>query len=323
MRSRTWIALIGLALGVVVVSEAGEAWARAGGGGGGGSRGSRSYSSPARPAPASPTTPSSPSRSLSQPAAPVAPARPSMFGGLMGGIAGFALGGLLGSMLFGGMGHGFGGIGMMDVLLIGGGLALLFMFLRRRRAAAEQPQPAYAGMGGGYRAAEPEPAPTASYGATAVAEPPTTSDVDRGLGHIRSMDGGFDPDALVTRARDVFFDVQAGVTARDMSKLRERITPEMYSELQRQCDELRAARRTNRVERIDLRRSEITEAWQESGRDYVTVYFSGALLDYTVDDTTGAVVAGSATDRDALEEFWTFSRPVGPNPWQLSAIQTG
>jgi predicted lipid-binding transport protein (Tim44 family) len=323
MRSRTWIALIGLALGVVVVSEAGEVWARAGGGGGGGSRGSRSYSSPARPAPASPTTPSSPSRSLSQPAAPVAPARPSMFGGLMGGIAGFALGGLLGSMLFGGMGHGFGGIGMMDILLIGGGLALLFMFLRRRRAAAEQPQPAYAGMGGGYRAAEPEPAPTASYGATAVAEPPTTSDVDRGLGHIRSMDGGFDPDALVARARDVFFDVQAGITARDMSKLRDRITPEMYAELQRQCDELRAARRTNRVERIDLRRSEITEAWQESGRDYVTVYFSGALLDYTVDDTTGAVVAGSATDRDALEEFWTFSRPVGPNPWQLSAIQTG
>ena len=84
----------------------------------------------------------------------------------------------------------------------------------------------------------------------------------------------------------------------------------------------RAARRTNKIEQVDLRRSDITEAWQETGRDYVTVYFAGALLDYTVDDTTGAVVAGSATDRDALEEFWTFSRPVGPNPWQLSAIQT-
>jgi len=324
MRSRTWIAVIGLALGIVVVSEVGDAWARAGRGGGSGSRGSRSYSSPARPAPASPTTPSSPSRSLNQPAAPVAPARPSMFGGLMGGIAGFALGGLLGSMLFGGMGHGlggFGGIGMMDILLIGGGLALLFMFLRRRRAVAQQPQPAYAGMGGGGGYQAPEQSSTSNVSATAVAEAP--SDVDRGLGHIRSMDGGFDPDALVARARDVFFDVQAGVSARDMSKLRERITPEMYSELQRQCDELRAARRTNRIERIDLRRSEITEAWQESGRDYVTVYLAGALLDYTVDDTTGAVVAGSATDRDALEEFWTFSRPVGPNPWQLSAIQTG
>ena len=317
MRSRTWIALIGLAVGVAVVSQAGEAWARAGSGGGGGSRGSRSYSSPARPAPASPTTPSSPSRSLSQPAAPVAPARPSFFGGMMGGIAGFALGGLLGSMLFGGMGHGFGGIGMLDILLIGGGLVVLFMFLRRRRA--EAPQPAYAGMGGAYRAPEPT---TSSMGATAVPETPEISDVERGIAYIRQMDGGFDPDALVARARDVFFDVQAGVSARDMSKLRDRLTPERYTELQRQCDELRAARRTNKIERVDLRRNEITEAWQESGRDYVTVYFAGALLDYTVDDTTGAVVAGSATDRDSLEEFWTFSRPVGPNPWQLSAIQT-
>ena len=319
MRSRTWIALTGLALGVVVVSEAGDAWARAGSGGGSGSRGSRSYSSPARPTPASPTTPSSPSRSLNQPApAPApAPARPSFFGGLMGGLAGFAIGGLLGSMLFGGLGHGFGGIGMLDILLIGGGLALLIMFLRRRRV--EQPQPAYAGMGGAYRA----PEPTASMAATAVPEAPAISDVERGLGHIRSMDGGFDPDALVARARDVFFDVQAGVTARDVSKLRDRITPELYADLQRQCEELRAARRTNKVERIDLRRSEISEAWQESGRDYVTVYFAGSLLDYTVDDTTGAVVAGSATERDALEEFWTFARPVGANAWQLSAIQTG
>ena len=322
MRSRTWVVVVGLAIGIAVVGEASDAWARARGGGGGGSRGSRSYSAPARPSsPASPTTPSSPSRSLSQPAAPVAPARPSFFGGMMGGLAGFALGGLLGSMLFGGMGHGlggFGGIGMMDILLIGGGLVLLFMFLRRR-SAQQQPQPAYAGMGGAYRApSEPIPAPTA----TVTAAPVETSDVERGLAHIAQMDGGFDPNALIASARDVFFDVQAALTARDMSRVRDKVTPELLGELQGQANELRAAGRTNRVERADLRRTEITEAWQESGRDFVTVYLVVSLLDYTVDDTTGAVVAGSSTQRESLEEFWTFSRPVGPNPWRLSAIQT-
>jgi predicted lipid-binding transport protein (Tim44 family) len=317
MRSRTWIALIGLALGIVVVSEAGEAWARAGSSGGSG-RGSRSYSAPARPSPTSPTTPTSPSRSLSQPTAPAAPARPSFFGGLMGGIAGFALGGLLGSMLFGGMGHGFG-IGLFDILLIGAGLALLFAFLRRRRT--EEPQPAYAGMGAAYRAPDVAQA-GASAAATAAAPAPAVGDVERGLGYIRQMDAGFNPDAVVARARDAFFDVQAALTARDMSRVKEQITPEMYAELQRQCDELRASRRTNRVERIDIRRSEITEAWQETGRDYVTVYYTGSLLDYTVDDSTGAVVTGSATERETFEEFWTFTRPVGPNPWRLSAIQT-
>jgi predicted lipid-binding transport protein (Tim44 family) len=250
----------------------------------------------------------------------VAPARPSFFGGLMGGIAGFAIGGLLGSMLFGGMGmgHGGGGIGMLDILLIGGGLVMLFMFLRRRRAA--EPQPAYAGgMGGGYRQApEPAPAPTAAV----AAAPVEVSDVDRGLGHIASMDGAFNPDALVSKARDVFFDVQASITARDMNRVRDEITPEMFTTLQSQCDSLRAAGRTNRVERADLRRSEITEAWQETGRDYVTVYFAGSLLDYTVDDSSGSVVEGSSSQRENVEEFWTFTRPVGPNPWRLSAIQT-
>lgn len=321
MRSRTWVVVVGLAVGVVVAGEVGDVWARAKGGGGGSSRGSRSYSAPARPSsPASPTTPSSPSRSLGQPAAPVSPARPSFFGGLMGGIAGFALGGLLGSMLFGGLGHGlggFGGIGMMDILLIGGGLALLFMFLRRRKAAQE-PQPAYAGMGG-YRApGEPMPAPTA----TMTAAPVEVSDVDRGLSHIAQMDGGLNPDALVASARDTFFDVQAALMTRDLNRVRDKVTPELLVELQSQANELRAAGRTNRVERADIRRSEITEAWQESGRDYVTVYLAGSLIDYTVDDATGAVVAGSATQRENLEEYWTFSRPVGPNPWRLSAIQT-
>jgi predicted lipid-binding transport protein (Tim44 family) len=136
------------------------------------------------------------------------------------------------------------------------------------------------------------------------------------------MDGSFDPNALVATSRDLFFDVQAALSARDLSRVREKLTPEMHSHLQSQVDELRAARRTNKVDRVDLRRSEISEAWQESGRDYVTVYLSGSLLDYTVDDTTNAVVSGSATERENLEEFWTFTRPVGPGAWRLSAIQS-
>lgn len=322
MKSRTWIAVAGLALGVLVVGEVGDAWARARGGGGGTGRGSRSYSAPARPSPAAPTTPSSPSRSLNQPGSPAqSPAMPGrgLFGGLMGGLAGFALGGLLGSLLFGGLGHGmgFGGIGLMDILLIGGGVALLIMFLRRRRA--QEPQPAYAGMGGSYR--EP-PAPVPPPTATVTAAPVEVDEVERGLGHIASMDGRFDASALTSFARDMFVDVQAAVTTRDLSRIREKVTPELYAELQTQCDQARATGRTNRVERVDLRQSQISEAWQETGRDYVTVYLAGSLIDYTVEDATGAVVAGSATQRENVEEFWTFTRPVGPGPWRLSAIQS-
>ena len=313
---RSTLALAALTLAALLALQAGDALARAGGGG---SRGSRSSSAPARPAPMSPSNPSSPSRSLSSPTSPTStpqPARGGWFGGMMGGLAGFALGGLLGSMLFGGFGHGFGGgIGLLEIILIGGGLFLLFRFMSARRDA----QPAYATAGapyagGGYAGGGvqdvtvPEPSAVAS-------------DLDRGLAHIRSMDSTFDPGVVSDAARGLFGDVQRALTARDMSPLSARVTSRMYTELTSQCDRLRAARQSNRMEGINVRRSEVTEAWQESGQDFVTVYLAGSLVDYTVDDTTGALVDGAKTPQE-FEEFWTFTRPVGPNPWRLSAIQS-
>jgi predicted lipid-binding transport protein (Tim44 family) len=76
------------------------------------------------------------------------------------------------------------------------------------------------------------------------------------------------------------------------------------------------------MEAVNVRTAELTEAWQESGQDFVTVYLAGSLVDYTVDDSTGAVVAGAKAPQ-SFEEFWTFTRPVGPNAWRLSAIQSG
>jgi predicted lipid-binding transport protein (Tim44 family) len=298
-----------------------DAWARAGSGG---SRGSRSYSAPVRPSPGMPAGPMSPARPVPAPAAQ-SPARPGWAGGLLGGLGGFMLGGLLGGLLFGGLGHG-AGIGMLDILLIGGGALLLITWLRRR-----QPQPpaaAYAGMPGGRYAATPSWTPAGGGAATAsvpvaTADPgmsPAEADLARGLGHVRQMDGSFDPATVAAFARDAFARVQRAVGARDLGAVREILSPEMIAVLQRQCDELRGSRRVNHVDALDLRGATVSEAWQESGRDWVTVRVEGTLADYTVDESTGAVVDGSRSPK-AFEEYWTFTRPVGPGAWKLSAIQ--
>jgi predicted lipid-binding transport protein (Tim44 family) len=232
----------------------------------------------------------------------------------MGGLAGFALGGLLGSMLFGG-GMG-GGIGLMEILLIGGGLFLLFRMMKNRRAATV-PAPSY---GQGYAGSQPQSQPQPQmYQAQAVETSP--SDLDRGLSHIRQMDAGFDPARFGDTASDIFFRVQAAWMARDMSQASASITPEMADILQKDCDRLRGQGRINRLENIAVRSVTVTEAWQESGQDYVTVDFLANLLDYTVDERSGQVVEGSRTEPVKFEEFWTFVRPVGPNAWRLSAIQ--
>jgi predicted lipid-binding transport protein (Tim44 family) len=240
--------------------------------------------------------------------------------GLMGGIGGFLLGGLLGSMLFGGMGHGlFGGIGFMEILLIAGILYFVFAYLRRRQ------QPASASS---YGYTQPRESDTGYWQSGSTSAPSATmdmsdatSDLERGLGHIRQMDGAFDPVRFGDTASDIFFKVQGAWMGRDMASVRDLLTPEMYEAMQKDSERMRAERRIDRMENIAVRSVDVTEAWQENGRDYVTVHFLASMLDYTIDERTNEVIKGSRTEPVKFEEYWTFVRPVGPNPWRLSAIQ--
>ncbi len=96
---------------------------------------------------------------------------------------------------------------------------------------------------------------------------------------------------------------------------------ELMHTWQEELDHLRARGQQNRMENIALRESDITEVWTESGSDFVTVRLRANLLDYTVDAKTGSVVTGSNADPVEFEEYWTFTRPVGPNSWKLAAVQ--
>jgi predicted lipid-binding transport protein (Tim44 family) len=318
---RTLALALLVALAILPVLSVTEAWARAGSGSSSGSRGSRSYSAPAQPSgnPVSPARPSSPAVSPAQP-------RPG-WGGMMGGmLGGLLLGGLLGGLLFGG---GFGGgIGLMEIVIIAALAWFAISYMRRRQAATAS---GYAMAGGGYTGPGPRDdagmsaryGSASSGGSTATLEPPSTgpSDLERGLGHIRQMDTTFDPRAFSETASDVFFKIQGAWTARDMGSVSANLTPEMQAQLQRDCDRLRADQKINRLENIAVRSAEVTEAWQETGQDYVTVHFLASLLDYTTDESGARVLEGSRTEPVKFEEYWTFVRPVGPGAFRLSAIQ--
>ena len=293
-----------------------DAWARAGGSKSTGSRGSRSYSAPDKPG-------QSPSSSSQQAAPPSSayqsmPQRSGWMSGLMGGITGFLIGGMIGSMLFGGLGGGlFGSLGLLEILLIGGLLYFAFSYLRRRQQPAPAAPYGYPSPG----AETPSWQSDSRYAATATMATQTVSDLERGIGHIRQMDSAFDPVRFADTASDMFFNIQTAWMARDMRAVRDVLSPEMYENMQKDCDRLRAERRINHLENIAMRSAQVTEAWQESGQDFVTVCFLASLLDYTVDETSNQVLEGSRTEPVKFEEYWTFTRPVGPRPWQLSAIQ--
>lgn len=312
-QTRSLLFLFAVLCGVFVLSLPEESLARAGGGFSSGSRGMRSYSSPSRSygTPMSPQTrPYAPSTGTTPQASPM--------GGFGRGLAGGLLGGMLGSFLFGGMGYAGGmgagggmGFGLLDLLLLGGIAYVIFSMVRKGR---ERQATASAYYGGG--------AGEARGGGQAVLEPPAAAeDRDQGIAHIRQMDGGFNPATFTEWCTDAFFRIQAGWMRRDPEGLRPLLTDEMLRIFRDQIEASRRKGEMNKLENITVRSVEITEAWQEHGQDYATVRFLANLLDYTVSDATGAVVAGSNSEPVKFEEFWTFTRPVGPNPWRLTAIQ--
>lgn len=288
-----------------------DAFARAGGGRSSGSRGSRSYSSPSR---------SVPSQSPSQQQATPYPAQ-QPGGGLLRGLGGGIFGGLLGGMLFsslgfGGTGHGLGGtgIGLFEILLIGAGGYLLYRMVSKKTRTEERAyQSSY-----GQRTYPKEG--LSDYRSIAQPSMAGVQDIDNGISNIRQMDPSFDEGRFKETAMDTFFRIQAAWMNRDLSSVTPLLTDEMKTTFQTDIDNYKREKKINRIENIAVRTVEITEAWQESGQDFITARFYANLLDFTVDDSTGEVITGSKTEPVKFEEYWTFTRPVGNSSWKLSAI---
>jgi predicted lipid-binding transport protein (Tim44 family) len=304
-----------------------DAWARAGGGRSFGGGSSRSFSSPYRGFGGSGFQ--NPSRSYEAPRPAVAPSAPAGQawggGGFLRSLTGGLAGGFLGSLLFGslgygagwgGLGSGSGGIGLLEILLFAGVAFALVAYLRRRNqeglAGVHAGHFALGGGGGG--------SPSHRDSGTVVEEAPEAA-LRRGLAEVEVVVPGFDPLCFPDEARDIFFRIQSAWAARDLQWAEKLLTPEVRGELQRDLDVLKAEKRINTLENIAVRRAEIREVWVESGKAFVTVRFIANLLDYTVEEGTGRVVAGSREVPVKFEEYWTFARSASDGSWRLTAIQ--
>jgi predicted lipid-binding transport protein (Tim44 family) len=309
-----------------------EVLARAGrgisGGGSFGSRGSRSatpvrpYTPPSSPG-YSPTTPSRPGVTPTTPLG-ASPANPTggfwrnVGGGLMGGFAG----GMLAHWLFGSSPAqagqpgtaGGSGFGLFELILLVGVGYLAYRFFFRK------PQEQAAGVPGTYQSsATPGTAMQPPY--YEEQQPAAMErDLETGLRQIKSMDPLFGEDKFKDQAMDYFFKIQGAWADRDISTVKHLLTPEMFGLLQGDADKMRQEGQLNKLENIAVREVNFTEAWQESGQDYLTVRIYATLLDYTINEKTGEIISGSKIEPVKFEEYWTFTRPVGNNLWQLSAI---
>ncbi len=235
----------------------------------------------------------SPSPTAPKPgAAPSAVSPGPAFGGFGGMLGGMLMGGLIGSLLFGG-GHAWGGPGLLDLLVLGGGLFLLLRLLRARRTALAgfglsappafgRGEPGSWGSGGGAAAETPQPPP--------------------------AYPAGFDPEEFLKGARLIYNRLQASWERRALDEdIRSFTTPEVLAEIQRQAQEDPRPGKTD----ILLVHPEIQEVREIEGKIVVSVLYDAMLRE-----------EASEAARP-VRELWHFSRDAngGDTFWKLEGIQ--
>ena len=259
------------------------------------------------------------------------------FGGfgrsMFAGIGGFFLGSMLGRMLFpgmGGMGMG-GGFGLLEMILIFGGIFLLMRFIRNRSFARSsnyshgnvgvQTDPYQIGTGYGQDDSSYDDSAYRGGGRVSEEDISAGREIDEGLRNISNADNSFSADSFSKQMRTSFIRFQEAYSSRDVSTIKDLVDGDIFKSCEIDIEEMRREKTINRLENINIEKSEFIEAWQENGFDFITTRYEVSLLDYVVKEDSGDHVSGSASAPIHFIEHWTWARKTGPNRWFLSAIE--
>ncbi len=274
-----------------------DAAKRLGGGSNIGAQRSITPQAPAKP-PAQQAAPASPTP------APTATPQPSGMSRWLGPLAGLAIGAGLASMFMnGGIGGALGGILMMVLL------AAAAMFAWRMLRAKSD--------GGGnlqYAGANPSPAPAAS--------PYMSAASGSGMPKIGSALGGaaeaapaavasrfppdFDAEQFTRHAKINFARLQKANDKRDVSTMRDYMTPQLYAAIVANIDPMGVAQNTEVVS-LD---AQVVEVVTENANHIASVRFTGSLRD------------GATAETESFDEIWHLEKPLdGSSGWLIGGIQ--
>lgn len=198
---------------------------------------------------------------------------------------------------------------MLIALLAFAAFALIAFFLRKRAAA--NGGPAMAGAGAGtFR--------TGNFGGGAGGSSGTGTGsglrIGSGLGQLPPATGqanplpaDFDAAGFARNAKAQFMALQDANDARDLDRLRDYLTPEMFNEAR---DEI--ATRTDAPQRTEVfgLEAQVLEVVEEQDRYIVSVRFTGSIREQ-----------GGAVPED-LDEVWHLTKPrAGFGGWVVAGIQ--
>ncbi len=127
----------------------------------------------------------------------------------------------------------------------------------------------------------------------------------------KERDPNFSPEDFKEWLQNLYFKMQDCCTKRDVEPIRPYFADSLYQQFNRQMIQLKSLNRTNHVERIAVLSVELKGFYEDKGEDVIVAELYTRITDYTTDDATGKVVAGSKDHEKFMTYEYSLSRPIG------------
>lgn len=140
--------------------------------------------------------------------------------------------------------------------------------------------------------------------------------------YVEEVDGGFSSAEMRTRLSNLYVRMQDCWSAKDISPLRPYLTDELYTQTDRQLDEIKSKRHTPHVERIAVLGVDIRGYYVREGMDHIIAELNTRITTYTTDDATGEVVSGDPVAEKFMTYEWDLARSSGVKTDEAAPMQS-
>ena len=127
---------------------------------------------------------------------------------------------------------------------------------------------------------------------------------------LKAKDPNFSEQELLEKVSNAYVQMQNCWQDKKWEPMRPLMTDALYSQFDRQLEALKRNGQTNYVERISVLGARIVSYYQDKVNDNLVVELRTRIVDYTVNDATGAVVSGSKTAEKFMTYEWTLIRSL-------------
>lgn len=140
---------------------------------------------------------------------------------------------------------------------------------------------------------------------------PTDISSLRKISEFSALDPKFSESEFKEKIANMYVQFQESWQAKNMENLRPYLTEALYAQCERQLNEYKRNKQTNRIERISVMGVDLAGWKQEKGVDVMIARLRTRIVDYVVDDATGNVIRGSNTAEKFMQYEWELVRTSG------------